>query len=129
MAVEALDAYAEDFCRQSDGRYRLERRIGAGNSAAVFEIRAGNEPFALKIYDPTFFQGDNAVVEKRRIEDQLKLRGHSHPNLVQLVDAGPIQDSWFLLMEYLPWASLADAIGGCTSEDIWTVIEGTAAAA
>lgn len=129
MADAQLIDYAKKFCLDSSGRYRFARTCGAGNSASVFEIHSANGPFALKVYDPRFFLGENAVVEKRRIEDQLTLRGHDHPNLIKLFDAGIILDSYFLLMEFLPWRPLNETLNAIAPDQIWNLIEGIASAA
>lgn len=57
--------------------------IDAGNSGTVFRIvHPKYGPVALKIYDPSFFTGDNALIEQNRVKLQEQLRSHGNPYLV-----------------------------------------------
>jgi serine/threonine protein kinase len=82
--------------------------IDNGASAAVYKIDTADGPAALKVYDPSFFEGENALIETNRIALQRELKGHSCPYLVQMQDAGELGEdgTWYLLMEYCPWKSL-----------------------
>jgi tRNA A-37 threonylcarbamoyl transferase component Bud32 len=82
--------------------------IDNGASAAVYKVEIADGPAALKVYDPDFFEGANALIEATRIELQKRLKGHCCPHLVEVRDAGELADdgTWYLLMEYCPWKSL-----------------------
>ena len=36
----------------------------------------------------------------------MTLKGHQNPNLIDFLDAGQIEDTYYMLMEYLPWKSV-----------------------
>lgn len=71
-----------DLARVTDIANRLcERRewsvpefIDNGASAAVYKVTTPEGMVALKIYDPSFFEGENALIEARRIELQQELK-------------------------------------------------------
>lgn len=129
MKDDALRRYAEAFCSSHEGKRELLSEIGSGNSASVYKLRIGVRTAALKIYHPRFLQGGNARIEKRRLDDQMSLRGHGHPNLIDFFDTGEIEDTRFLLMEYFPWQSLDRRLGTIKREEIAGIISKIASAA
>ncbi|MGM4990370.1 protein kinase domain-containing protein [Tardiphaga sp. 841_E9_N1_2] len=89
--------------------WRDVRFIDAGNSGAVFHLlHPEHGVVALKIYDPAFFQGDNALIEEKRVRLQEELRGHGNPYLIDIFEVGKIPEhgTWFLIMEMCPWPNL-----------------------
>ena len=56
--------------------------LTAGGSAAVFKVETATGIRAIKVFDPKFLEGPSAPAERRRLELQRKLVGHSCPNLV-----------------------------------------------
>ena len=129
MNDDALRTYAEAFCISHEGKWELLCEIGSGNSASVYRLRTDVQTAALKIYRPRFLQGGNARIEKRRLDDQMSLRGHGHPNLIDFFDTGEIEDTRFLLMEYFPWQSLDRRLGTIKREEIAGIISKIASAA
>lgn len=129
MSHPELRRYAEMFCNRHDSDWVLTKEIGSGNSATVYQVRSKERHAALKIYHPRFFVNDRGEVEKRRLLDQMSLKGHGHPNLIDFLDAGPVGDTYFLLMEFLPWSSLDRRLGMIDREHIAQVISKVAAAA
>ena len=126
---DALCSYAKAFCDNSQDSWELIDEIGSGNSASVYKLISDDRTAALKIYEPRFFEGDKSVVEKRRVLDQMSLKGHGHPNLIDFFDAGEIDSTYFLLMEYLPWKSLDRRIKTIERTEIAGIISKIAAAA
>ena len=59
----------------------------------------------------------------------MELKGHGHPNLIDFLDAGPLEDTYFLLMEYFPWQSLDQRLQLIDRERVAGVISKIAAAA
>lgn len=129
MKDNALCSYAKAFCDDSQDGWELIDEIGSGNSASVYKLVSDDRAAALKIYDPRFFEGDKAVVEKRRVLDQMSLKGHGHPNLIDFFHAGEIDSTYFLLMEYLPWKSLDQRLETIERTEIAGIISKIAAAA
>ena len=128
MNADILRTHAEAFCTRK-GTWKLEKKIDSGNSACVYKLTSKNQKAALKIYHPRFFEGEHAKVEKRRLLDQMSLRDHGHPNLIEFYDAGEINETCFLLMEFLPWKTLAQRIKTIDGSNIPGIISKIADAA
>jgi eukaryotic-like serine/threonine-protein kinase len=85
------------------GRHRLIERIAAGGMAEVFLARQeGPEGFsrsvAVKVVHPDHDDPDIllSLIDEARVAAQL-----SHPNIVQIIELGGLDDSFFLVMEFL----------------------------
>ncbi len=92
------------------GRYRLIRRIAKGGMAEVYLARSqGARGFektvAIKRILPRF-AGDeqfiNMMVDEAKITVLL-----NHPNIAQIIEFGEAEDSYFIVMEYVPGQSLS----------------------
>ena len=99
--------------------------IDNGASAAVYKVELSSGPAALKVYDPTFFEGENALIETNRIELQKELKGHTCPYLVDVLDEGEFAEegTWYLLMEFCPWKSLEKRLGDTPDDKIHSIIK------
>ena len=91
------------------GRYRLERELGRGGMATV--LLAYDEeldrPVAVKLL-PEHLASDAAF--HARFFREARLAGRlSHPNVVRVYDAGEADGRPFIVMEYVPGESLAEA--------------------
>jgi eukaryotic-like serine/threonine-protein kinase len=84
--------------------------LGAGASAAVFEVQRAGERTALKVYDPEFFRDGAGAAERRRLELQKTLTGHDCPFLVQIEDIGFSETTCFVEMEYVAGLDLSAAL-------------------
>ena len=129
MNHAGLRRYAEAFCQRRDTDWVLTKEIGSGNSACVYKVTCGKRDAALKIYHPRFFADDKGEVEKRRLLAQMKLKNHGHPNLIDFLEAGPLDDTYFLLMEFFPWPSLDRRLQMTDRRHIAQVVSKIAAAA
>lgn len=109
--------------------WAVHELLGQGNSAAVFRITCGDDTAALKLYKRDFFLGDNEAVERYRISLHESLKDHKCPSLVQIVDVGEIEDSAFVLMEYVPWPSLDTVVGAVPVERVPDIIADVSRAA
>ncbi|MBL8919863.1 MAG: serine/threonine protein kinase [Myxococcaceae bacterium] len=91
-----------------DGRYRLLEKLGEGGMGSVYKVehvRMGKIA-ALKVMRP------DAAVDKglkaRFLQESRVVAKLSHPNTVQVFDAGELDDgSLFMAMEYVPGKDLA----------------------
>jgi eukaryotic-like serine/threonine-protein kinase len=90
------------------GRYRIERELGRGGMATVFLAHDEelDRRVALKLL-PEHLAGDDAFHARFLREARLAAR-LSHPNVVRVFDAGDADGRPFIVMEYVPGASLAD---------------------
>ncbi len=118
-----LNAIAERLCARRG--WGAPQYIDNGASAAVYRIEANGEPSALKIYDPSFFEGANALIEVKRIELQRALIEHGCPHLVDVLEAGeaPEDHTWYLRMEFCPWASLEKKLADVPDEKVHSLLK------
>jgi len=91
------------------GRYRVERELGHGGMASVYLAHDEElgRPVAVKVL-PEHLAVDDAF--RARFVREARLAGRlSHPNIVRVFDAGDDDGRPYIVMEYVPGASLADA--------------------
>jgi eukaryotic-like serine/threonine-protein kinase len=91
------------------GRYRIEREIGHGGMAAVYLAHDEelDRPVAVKLL-PQHLADDDEF--RARFVREARLAGRlSHPNVVRVYDAGEVVGRPFIVMEYVPGSSLAEA--------------------
>ncbi|HET9981722.1 MAG TPA: protein kinase [Ktedonobacterales bacterium] len=101
------------------GGCKLVRKIGEGGMGEVYlgeQIRVGNRAVAVKIVQA----GDDDTDERiddiaKRFQREAGLLGNfNHPNILPVHDSGVQGDLLYLVMQYAPDGSLADAIKGRT---------------
>jgi serine/threonine protein kinase len=121
--LDHLTAIAERLCSRNG--WGTPRYIDNGASAAVYCIEANGKAEALKIYDPEFFKGANALIETKRIELQQQLIGHGCSHLVDVKEAGEIVEdrTWYLRMEFSPWDSLEKKLAYVPAEKVHALIK------
>lgn len=86
------------------GNYTLLRRIGQGGMSEVFlarpqDPRRYHERYALKRLLPDLARAPNFIElfeQERRLAERLR-----HPNVVQVVDGGVVDDRCFMVIEYV----------------------------
>jgi serine/threonine-protein kinase len=91
-------------------RYRIERSVAAGGMGEVFlAIDAVLErPVALKVLHRNL-SADPGFVERFRREARAAA-GLNHPNVVAVYDWGESGRTYFMVMEYVPGASLREVL-------------------
>ena len=94
-----------------DGRYRLESVLGRGGMAVVWRATdlQLERDVAIKIISDVL-ASDPAFVARFAREARLAA-GLNHPNLVKVFDVSVDAERPFLIMEYVPGGTLADARG------------------
>jgi len=109
-----MDSQAGDTLEgQQLGKYRLIRKIGAGNMASVYLAR---DPFidrevAIKI---AHRRGDEPPEQARRHKQLFFNEAQTagmlrHPHIIAIYDAGSEDDLYFIVMEYVPGGRTLDA--------------------
>ena len=100
-----------------DGRYRLEKRLGAGGMATVWlaEDERLRRPVAVKIVADTLAD-DEQWIRRFKREAQAAAR-LSHPGVVSVFDYGVEDGRPYLVMEYVAGGTLADRIRPVSRED------------
>ena len=93
------------------GRYRIERRVGAGGFGIVYEAHDSelDRAVAIKVLPI----GDDLLDH-----EGLALAQLSHPNIVQVYDHGIGDDFRFVVLELLPGATLREWALGKSSADV-----------
>ncbi len=100
-----------------DGRYRVQRRLGAGGMADVWlaEDTHLQRLVALKVLHRRFAQ-DREFVERFRREAE-SAAGLAHPNVVAVYDRGEFEGSYYIAMQYVEGPTLKAMIdSGLTPE-------------
>lgn len=93
-----------------DGRYRLERGLGAGGMASVWLARDERlaRPVAVKVVADTL--ADDPQWLKRFKREARVAAAISHPNIVRVFDYGVEGGRPYLVMEYIPGPNLAERL-------------------
>jgi serine/threonine-protein kinase len=89
------------------GRYRIERALGHGGMAVVYLAHDEqlHRRVAIKVLAEHLAGDDNF---RARFLQESKLAGRlSHPNVVQVYDAGETDGSPYIVMEYVPGDTIA----------------------
>jgi hypothetical protein len=117
LSVSVARAKKADMDPQSVGpgmvladRYRIERLLGVGSTARVFEAMdlELDETVALKLFVHAVGSDDEAV---RRFRREIKLsRDLIHPNVVRIFEFGVRQGLRFITMELLEGEDLKDYV-------------------
>lgn len=96
--------------RVLEGRYKIEEPLGVGGSSQVYLARdqALNRDVALKVLDPA--AAADGETRRMFVKEARALAQLSHPNIVAVYDVGEVDDSPFIVMEYLPGGSLKQRI-------------------
>ncbi|HEX4404272.1 MAG TPA: serine/threonine-protein kinase [Polyangia bacterium] len=87
--------------RVVDGRYKVLARVGEGGMGVVYRVehlRLGKTA-AMKVLAPDM-AGKKEMVQRFRLEAQA-ISLLNHPNIVQTFDFGQVDESLFLIMEYV----------------------------
>ena len=91
----------------AEGRYRVEETLGHGGMASVY--LAYDEKLrrrvAVKVLAANL--ADDDAVRRRFLREARLAARLSHPNVVQVYDAGETDQDLFIVMEYVPGTSLA----------------------
>jgi eukaryotic-like serine/threonine-protein kinase len=94
------------------GRYRIERRLGAGGMSTVFQATDSvlERPVAVKLLAEHLAEDEAFVARFRR--EALSAARLQHPNVVQVFDSGEDDESGrhYIVMEYVDGPSCADML-------------------
>ena len=92
-----------------EGRYRIEREIGAGGMATVYAARdeRHDRQVALKVLRPELA----AVVGAERFLAEIRTTANlQHPHILQLYDSGEADGLLYFVMPYVEGETLRDRI-------------------
>ena len=93
-----------------DGRYRIERKLGAGGMADVYlaEDQELGRRVAIKILNSRHGNDDQFIERFRR--EAKNAAALNHPNIVSIYDRGEAEDTYYIAMEYLDGRTLKELI-------------------
>lgn len=120
---------ARRWCESKGPGWSLRSALGQGGTAPVFEVDSPDGLRALKIYDAKFSAGEKGEIEYKRIEQQLTLKGHNCPYLVQIYDGGKVEGRLFLLMGRAPGTELEKRLKDIPRDKIRQIVDQVARAA
>jgi len=92
------------------GGYRIERLLGSGGMGRVYYAvqEAVDRPVALKVLAPSLVE--NVSLKKRFIMEAKAAGRMLHPHIVTVFDAGEVDGTAFIAMEYVDGVSLAQKV-------------------
>lgn len=126
---EKARGIAEKWCKSKGAGWRVTQQLGRGGTAPVFEIKHPDDGLrALKIYDGSFSSGKKGEIELARISQQVKLKDHSCPSLVQVYEGGKFEDRLFVLMSRAPGNELEKQLADVPRENIRSIVDQVAKA-
>ncbi len=114
------------------GGCKLVRRISAGGMGEIYlaeQLRLGNRIVAVKVVHPDDdFDAPAVAAIEQRFRRETRILGRlSHPNILPVHDGGVDRGFLYLVMEYAPAGSLADAIRGHSPHPLRLPLEPSAA--
>ena len=93
-----------------DHRYEIERRLGSGGMATVYQARDTrlNRPVAIKVLHPQYAADEQFL--RRFIHEAESAARLNHPNIVQIFDVGEDKGQHYIVMEYINGSDLKKII-------------------
>jgi serine/threonine-protein kinase len=106
-----------------DGRYRIQRKLGAGGMADVYlaEDQELGRRVAIKILNGRHANDDQFIERFRR--EAKNAAALNHPNIVSIYDRGEAEDTYYIAMEYLDGRTLKELIIGRGAAPVNVAIE------
>jgi beta-lactam-binding protein with PASTA domain/predicted Ser/Thr protein kinase len=106
-----------------DGRYRVQRKLGAGGMADVYlaEDQELGRRVAIKILNGRHANDDQFIERFRR--EAKNAAALNHPNIVSIYDRGEAEDTYYIAMEFLDGRTLKELIVGRGAAPINVAIE------
>lgn len=107
----------------ASGRYRVADVLGRGGMAVVYLARDDEleRPVAIKVLAGHL--ADDPVFRDRFLREARLAAGLSHPNVVQIYDAGEDDGEPYIVMEYVEGRTLADELEGAGALDPARVVD------
>jgi eukaryotic-like serine/threonine-protein kinase len=92
------------------GRYRIERMLGQGGMAVVYLARDEELERLVAVKVLAHDLSDDGSFRNRFLREAQLAAGLSHPNVVQVFDAGEDGGRPYFVMEYVPGETVADLL-------------------
>ena len=103
-----MDVFKKNIGEVFDGRYKINRTIGVGGMAIVYEATdlMTNKRVALKMLKDSI--SDNAQALRRFINESKAVAMLNHPNIVKILDVSVKTEHKFIVMEYIRGITLRE---------------------
>ncbi|MDQ4120919.1 MAG: protein kinase [Acidobacteriota bacterium] len=111
VVAEEIVGTAESLAAgQQIGRYRIERKLGAGGMGEVFLARDDEleRPVALKILSAAFSGNPDRI--RRFVQEAKAVSALNHPNILTIYEIGQFENWRFIATEYIEGETLRDRI-------------------
>lgn len=108
------------------GNYQLEALVGRGGMAEVFRAVALAGPHAGKTLAIKRIRPDLASIPgmvDRFVREGAILRRLNHPGIVHILDAGSVEDTYYIAMEYVDGCSLREVLDECARRNIFLPVD------
>lgn len=131
MNKERAHALAADLKYRLVDKWTVCDLIDFGKSAAVFQATWEGRHAALKVFDAELVERYGKLTQLKRIEREVSLRPHRHPNLVEILDGGecPQTGLLYIVMERIDAPSLDTSFEDIARHSIRPIIRDVACAA
>ena len=103
-----MDVFKKNIGEVFDGRYKINRTIGVGGMAIVYEATdlMTSKRVALKMLKDSI--SDNPQALRRFINESKAVAMLNHPNIVKILDVSVKTDHKFIVMEYIDGITLRE---------------------
>ena len=103
-----MDVFKKNIGEVFDGRYKINRTIGVGGMAIVYEATdlMTNKRVALKMLKDSI--SDNTQALRRFINESKAVAMLNHPNIVKILDVSVKTEHKFIVMEYIRGITLRE---------------------
>ncbi len=123
-----LQPLATELCKAKG--WELGEFLGAGATAATFEVKTPEGLRALKLYAPKFLGGKRGVQVRRRFEMVVEhLKGHDCQHLIAVYEGAEFKNSLYMLMQRAPGKCLAKVLKSVPPGNIREIVRQIATAA
>ncbi len=103
-----MDVFKKNIGEVFDGRYKINRTIGVGGMAIVYEATdlATNRHVAIKMLKDSI--SDNPQALRRFINESKAVAMLNHPNIVKILDVSVKTEHKFIVMDYINGITLRE---------------------
>lgn len=131
MDTAQAEIFAASLTGTIVGGWAVGEKIGAGKSAVVLRAIKNGKTAALKVFHPELVERYGEDTQLARIDRERSLIGTKHENIVEILDGGKCTETkhLFVVMEYLAFRNLRQALLDVPSENIRGIVQQLASAA
>ncbi len=99
------------------GRYRIEERLGQGGMSAVYKATDPNLRRVVAVKMIHSHLSSNPEFVRRFEEEAAAVAQLRHPNIIQVFDFNHDEDTYYMVMEFIPGETLQDRLKRLNAQD------------